>query len=58
MAVSGNVGGKVPVVDVVLSSHEQNIYPNTSLDETCIEFELQTDQNFYVDLDRFTWLRN
>ena len=50
MAVSGNLGGKVPIVDDVLSSHEQEIYPTTSLDENCIEFESQTDRNYYVDL--------
>ena len=46
----GNLGGKVPTVDDVLSSHEQEIYPTTSLDEKCIEFEFQTDRNYYVDL--------
>ena len=50
MAVSGNLGGKVPIVDDVLSSHEQEIYPTTSLDENCIEFEFQTNRNYYVDL--------
>ena len=50
MAVSGNLGGKVPVVDGVLSSHEQEIYPTTSLDENCIDFVFQTDRNYYVDL--------
>ena len=55
LAVSGNVGGKVPVVDDVLSSHEQKICPTASLDENCIEFEFQTDQNYYVDL-RQTYL--
>ena len=55
VAVSGNLGGKVPVVDDVLSSHEQEIYPTTSLDENCTEFEFQTDRNFYVDL-RQTYL--
>ena len=50
MAVSGNLGEKVPIVDDVLSSHEQEIYPTTSLDENCIEFECQTDRNYYVDL--------
>ena len=50
VAVSGNLGGKVPVVDDVLSSHEQQIYPTTSLDENSIEFEFQTDRNSYVDL--------
>ena len=50
VAVSGNLGGKVPFNDDVLSSHEEEIYPNTSLDENCIEFEFQTDRNYYVDL--------
>ena len=55
MAVSGNLGGKVPVVDDVLSSHEREIYSTTSLDENCIEFEFQTDRNYFVDL-RQTYL--
>ena len=55
VAVSGNLGGKVPVVDDVLSSHQQEIYPTTSLDENCVEFEFQTDRSFYVDL-RQTYL--
>ena len=55
MAVSGNPGGKVSVVDDVLSSHEHEIYPTTSLVENCIEFEFQTDRNYYVDL-RQTYL--
>ena len=50
VAVSGNLGGKVPIVDDVLSSHEQEIYPTTSLHENCKEFEFQTDRNYYVDL--------
>ena len=50
MAVSGNLGGKVPIADDVLSSHDQELYPTTSLDENCIKFEFQTDRNYYVDL--------
>ena len=50
VALSGNLGGKVPIVDDVLSSHEQEIYPTTSLDVNCTEFEFQTDRNYYVDL--------
>ena len=50
MVVSGNLGGKVPIFDDVLSSHEQEIYPTTSLDESCIDFKFQTDRNYYVDL--------
>ena len=55
VAVSGNLGRKVPVVDDVLLSHEQKIYPTTSIDEKCIKFEFQLDRNFYVDL-RQTYL--
>ena len=50
VAVSGNLGGKVPIVDDVLSSHEQEFYPTTSLDENCIEVEFQMDRNYCVDL--------
>ena len=49
VAVSGSLGGKVPIVDDVLSSNEQENYPTTSLDENCVEFEFQTDRNYYVD---------
>ena len=52
VAVSGNVGGKVPVFDNLLSSQAHEIYPTTSLDETCIEFEFQTDRNYYVGLSQ------
>ena len=41
VAVTAHPGNKVPVVDDVLSSHEQENYPTTSLDEKCIEFEIQ-----------------
>ena len=50
VAVSGNLGGKVPVVNNVLSSHEREIYPTTPLSENCIEFDFQTGRNYYVDL--------
>ena len=55
VAVSDSVGGKIPVVDDVLSSHEQQVYPTTSLDENSIEFEFQTNRNNYTDL-RQTYL--
>ena len=29
---------------------KQKVYPTTSLDESCIEFEFQTDRKYYVDL--------
>ena len=50
VAVSGSLGGKFPILDNVLSLHEQKVYPTTSIDENFMEFEFQTDKNFYVDL--------
>ena len=50
VAVSGNFGGKVPIVGDVLSSHEWEIYPTTSLNGNCIEYEFQTGRTYYVDL--------
>ena len=55
MAVSEKLGRKNPIVDDVLSSQEQGKQPSIPLDESCIEFEFQTDRNFYVDL-RQTYL--
>ena len=55
MAVCGNLGGKILAVDDVLPSHEQETYPTTSVEENSIEFEFQTDRNYYVDL-RQTYL--
>ena len=49
VTVSGNPAVQVPVVDNVLSSQEQEIYPTTSVDENSFEFEFQTDLNVYVD---------
>ena len=40
----------MPGVDNIMASHQQEIYPNTSLKENCLEFEFQTDQNYYVGL--------
>ena len=45
-----NPGVKVPVVDDVLSSHEQEFHLTTSLDEKSIDFVIQTDRNVCVDL--------
>ena len=56
LALFGNLGGKVPIVDDVLSSHEQENYPTPSLDENCLEFEFQTDRNYFVDLRLFRCL--
>ena len=55
VTVSGIPGGKVPGVDIILSSHEQELHPSTSLAEGYIEFEFQTDRNYNIGL-RQTYL--
>ena len=55
VAVSGSLGGKLPLLDNFLPSQEQQFYPTNSLNENWIWFELQTDRNYYVDL-RQTYL--
>ena len=51
VAVSRSRREKVPNVDYVLSlNHENGIHPTTSVDKNCIEFEFQTDRNYYIDL--------
>ena len=55
VSVSGKLGGKVPIVDDALTSHEEENYPTNSINENCFEFVFQTDRNDYVDL-RQTYL--
>ena len=55
VAISGNLGGQVPLVDDVLTSQEQDICLTTSHDENCIEFDFQTDPISYVYLS-YTYL--
>ena len=49
VTISGKLVRKIPVAVDALSSHEHKIYPNTntSLIENSIEFEIQTDRNYY-----------
>ena len=53
VAVCGNLERKLTLVDNVLWSHKQEVYPTTSLDENRIEFKIQPDRNLYVDLREF-----
>ena len=41
VAVFAKLGGKVPVVDKTSSSHEQQLYHNTLLNENRIEFDFE-----------------
>ena len=46
VAVFGSLGGKVPSVDNFLSFHEQQLYPPTSIFESCRNFEVRMDRNW------------
>ena len=50
MGVSGLLGGRVPIVDEVLSFHEQEVYPTTSVERNSMEFETRTHWIHYIDL--------
>ena len=41
---------KFPVLEPIDSSHVQEVYPSTSLDESSIEFEFETDRSIYLDM--------
>ena len=41
---------KVPVLETIISSYIQEVFPSTSLDESSIEFEFETDHNLYLDM--------
>ena len=47
---------KVPVLETIMSSYTQEIFPGTSMDESSIEFEFETERNLYLDM-RDTHLR-
>ena len=42
--------GKVLILDPILWSDEQQIFPTKSLNESTIEFQLETDRNIFTDL--------
>ena len=42
--------GAGPVLETIESSHVHKIYPSTSLDESSIEFEFETDGSIYLDM--------
>ena len=48
VAVSGNHGAEVPVVDNVLSSHDQNVYPTFQKLRKYLTFKLQVERRYYV----------
>ena len=41
---------KIPVLEPIESSHVHEVYPCTSLDESSIEFEFETDRSIYLDM--------
>ena len=49
-ALPRNIGTQDPKGHGILSFHEQEKYPTSSLYENCIDFKFQTDLNYYVEL--------
>ena len=47
---SWEIFDKVPVSETIISSYTQELFPNTSLDESSIEFEFETNRNLYLDM--------
>ena len=41
---------KVSVLETIISSYTQEVFPSFSLDESSIEFEFETDRNLYLDM--------
>ena len=41
---------KVPVLETIISSYTQEVFRSTSLDESSIDFEFETDRNLYMDM--------
>ena len=41
---------KVPVLEPILWSDVQQIFPSNSLNEASIDFQLETDRNIFLDL--------
>ena len=41
---------KIPVFEPIESSHVREVYRSTSLDESSIEFEIETDRSIYLDM--------
>ena len=41
---------KVTVLETIMSSYTQEVFPSTSLDESSLEFEFETDRNVYYDM--------
>ena len=40
----------VPVLKTMISSYSQDFFPATSLDESSIEFQYETDLNLYLNM--------
>ena len=41
---------KAPVLETIMSSYTQEVFPSTSLDESSFEIEFETDRNLYLDM--------
>ena len=41
---------KIPVLEPIASSHAQEVYPSTPLDESSIQFKFETDKSINLDM--------
>ena len=41
---------EVPVLETIMSSYTQKVFPSFSLDESSIEFEFETFRNLFLDM--------
>ena len=41
---------KVPVLETIMSSQTQEVFPSTSLDESSVHFKFDSDRNLYLDM--------
>ena len=48
--ISLEIFDKVPVLETIMSSYTQEVFPSNSLDESSIAFEFETDRNLDLDM--------
>ena len=47
---SSEIFDKIPVLETIISSYIQEVFPSTSLDESSFEFEFETNRNLYLEM--------
>ena len=50
MIINQKKSFSVQSLETIISFSIQEVFPSTSLDESSIEFEFETDRNLYLDM--------